>query len=303
MTARIDHVASALARLPQQFRDKPKIVALVTALANSKQSLEDALIDLLLLRYIDTATGTQLDVIGRVVGQPRLLLGDDDYRRYIRARVATNRSTGVGARIIRIARLILNDATLRVVLDNQGIAAYVVRIMDGDVEADLADILISFLRDGTVGGVRIILETSTVDPNATFYFQGGPGPGFGKAGRVDLSGFTTNVDTVVRKRQTGGTAGYDTLTLVHSAGAPNAGVLTQANNPPYGVDYTFTFKGGTTTVAQFEAAINASADLHVYTVDGVGTMTAVVDEIAGAGFGIGGSNGPVTGGLFVGARE
>lgn len=180
MTARIDHVASALARLPQQFRDKPKVVSLVTALARSKQSLEDALIDLLLLRYIDTATGPQLDVIGRIVGQPRLQLSDDDYRRYIRARVQTNRSTGTGKRIIRISKLILNDSTLRVVLRNYGTAGYHAKILDGTVDGDLADILLSFLTDGTVGGVRVVLETLPAGPDDSFRLGGGPpGLGFG----------------------------------------------------------------------------------------------------------------------------
>jgi hypothetical protein len=297
-----DHVADALERLPEQFRSDENVIALLTALVRPAQELETALQALLLERSVSTAEGTQLDIIGKLVNQSRNGLADDVYRRYIRARIKANRSNGTVEDLIRVAVLVIDDVDARIVVDQQGTAGVVVQVADITVDDDLADAIILFLRLAVSAGVRVILESSGVDETASFTFQNGVGQGFGKAERVDLSGFTTNVDTVVRKRHNGGTPGYDTLTLVHSAGAPNNGVLSQAPNG-FGIDYTFTFKGGTTTVANFETAINASEDLHVYTSDGVGTMTAGVDEISGAGFGIGGSNGGIAGGQFVGARE
>lgn len=52
-----------------------------------------------------------------------------------------------------------------------------------------------------------------------------------------------------------GTAGNSlTIALVHSAGAPNSGTLTRV-----GLAFTFTYKGGTTTVLDFENAVTALA--------------------------------------------
>ncbi len=63
-----------------------------------------------------------------------------------------------------------------------------------------------------------------------------------------------NMDTILEATD-GGTAGNSlTIALVHSAGAPNPGALTRLVNA-----FTFTYKGGTTTVGDFEAAVTALA--------------------------------------------
>jgi len=68
---------------------------------------------------------------------------------------------------------------------------------------------------------------------------------------------TGNMDTVL-EATTGGTAGNSlTIALVHSAGAPNGGTLTRVGNA-----FTFTFKGGTTTVGNFETADPTPAQLR-----------------------------------------
>jgi len=65
---------------------------------------------------------------------------------------------------------------------------------------------------------------------------------------------TGNMDTVL-EATTAGTAGNSlTIALVHSAGAPNGGTLTRVGNA-----FTFTYKGGTTTVGNFESAVTALA--------------------------------------------
>ncbi len=63
-----------------------------------------------------------------------------------------------------------------------------------------------------------------------------------------------NMDTVI-EATTAGTAGNSlTIALVHSAGVANGGTLTRVGNA-----FTFTFKGGTTTVGNFETAVTALA--------------------------------------------
>lgn len=153
------------------------IEKLLAALIEPVQSVEDALWQLLTARTIDTAIGEQLNVIGRVVGQPRNGLVDDDYRRYIRARIATSRSDGTANDVITVARLVLNETNARFELHNQGVAAYVLRVRLVAVDDEIADIMIAFLRQATAAGVRVILESSSAAPNTTFKWDT-PGRGW-----------------------------------------------------------------------------------------------------------------------------
>jgi hypothetical protein len=142
-----------------------KIVAL---LATPFQSLENALQQLLFERSIDTAVGEQLNVIGRLVGQPRNGLGDDDYRRYCRARVATNRANGTYENLITVTDLIVYDDDAYYELERQNHATVVVRINNFQMSEALADILISFLKDTVSAGVRVILEYLDSPPDTGF---------------------------------------------------------------------------------------------------------------------------------------
>jgi hypothetical protein len=153
-----DHTTQALDRLCQQFKDRPNVIALVTALAGTVQAVETALWQLLTERTVAAAVGVHLDALGTIVGQARGGLVDEDYRRFIRARIATNRSRGTIADVLRIADLVLNDATAGLVVDNQGAAAYVLRVASVATADALAEVLVDFLRDATAAGVRVILE-------------------------------------------------------------------------------------------------------------------------------------------------
>lgn len=165
MTTQIlTHTDQALARLCQQFVGQPNIAALLTALTGTVQDVETALWQLLTERSVDTAVGVHLDAIGAIVGQDRNGLIDEDYRRYVRARIATNKSRGTIGDVLRIANLVLNDPAAYLEIDNQGAAAYVLRVNDVTITDDLADIMIDFLRDATAAGVRAILEYHTASP-------------------------------------------------------------------------------------------------------------------------------------------
>lgn len=288
MTTPLDHYAHGKARLIQAFKDKPKALAFLEVNATSWQALENAFIDLLDLRFLSTATGISLDRIGKLVGQKRLELSDDDYRRFLRARIATNRSNGTILDVIKVAKLVLNNADLRVVVDNQGIATYVVRIADGAVTDALADIVISFLREATAAGVRVLLETSRNAPADTFNFFNGPGKGFRTSARRQLNdpGLTVNVDTMVRARQAVATS------IQFVADGAGAGTLTD------GAAAVFHFQSGVTTVGNFEASLATSEYLSVYL---AGTPAAVLvspDDVKTIAL-----TGAVTGGKFANVRE
>ncbi len=95
---------------------------------------------------------------------------------------------------------------------------------------------------------------------------------------------TGNMDTVL-EATTAGTAGnLLTIELVHSAGAPNGGTLTRV-----GTAFTFTYKGGTTTVANFETAVTALAgtdDLIAVKTGGTGAdiLSATLDLLSPTAF-------------------
>lgn len=144
------------------------IEKLVATLATPFQSIENMLQQLLTERSIDTAVGAQLDVIGKIVGQPRNGLSDDDYRRYCRARIAVNNSNGVTENLITVTDLIVYDDDAYYEIDNQGIATVVLRIQNLSITEELADIIISFLQDTVSAGVRVILEYFETTPGNTF---------------------------------------------------------------------------------------------------------------------------------------
>ncbi len=242
------HTADALARLPQQFKDKPNLAAFISALVDPIQDIENAMWQLLVERAVSVAVGTQLDAIGVIVKQSRIGLSDDDYRRYLRARIAVNRSRGVDSDLIIVSRLIVYNDDAQIVLDRQGPAAVVVRVVGIVVSDELAALLNTFLQQTKLGGVRLILETSTVTPGNIFTLD--TGPGFGEYETLDLGGIM-GVDTVLRTTEPG--SGLFRGIEIYPGSLLDDGEFTD------GTESSFQYKTGVTTVADFEAAIAASA--------------------------------------------
>ena len=75
----IDYTEEARGRVCEAFKNKPVFDRYVQLLTKAQTDLENTFKDLLQLRDIDTATGAQLDVIGRIVGQDRELIAADLY--------------------------------------------------------------------------------------------------------------------------------------------------------------------------------------------------------------------------------
>lgn len=181
MTAPIDHVAAAVARLPQQYRADPPTAQqlLLEALVAGVQPLEDALQQVLAGFNVDNATGFALTVGGGLVGRRRNGIADDEmYRRLVRAQILVNSSDGLIEDLITICGLVIYDPAARYVLRNTGAAAFTISVERIAVPISLAVLLIGMLRKATNGGVRCILETSSVAPAATFGFEGSGGLGF-----------------------------------------------------------------------------------------------------------------------------
>lgn len=283
MTTKItDHTAAAVARLPSQWADKPNTVAFLEALVGGFQSLSDAIWQLLTERGIDDAYGVGLDRIGAKVGQPRDGASDDDYRRLLRARILTSRSKGTPADLIAIGRLIVNDPAATFVIGENGGGDLKLTVGGVVVASGTAEILARFLREAVKPGVRIIVSVDT--GGGAFTFTGPLTEGVrGFAARARLQINTANLATLVGSRQAGTAGNSQTLALVADAGASAGGTLTD------GQDAVFTFKPGTTTGAQFEAALATSSWLYVASPSFVATLQVgdafAATALSGAGGG------------------
>lgn len=131
----------------------------VAALAEPFQDLETAWHQMLAMRDVNQSQGVHLSTLGKLVGRPRSVVGDDEiYRRLVRAQVAVNKSTGRIDELLAICELVVFDPSAEYVLDNQGNAAYVIRIEGIALDWAVATLLVSLLRKATAGGVRVILE-------------------------------------------------------------------------------------------------------------------------------------------------
>lgn len=102
-------------RLVDQFTEKPRLQALLESYLDELTRAAEALCELSKLRALDTATGHQLDMLGGLVGQPRVgLIGEDDdkYRALLRARAAFNRSSGTVNDILLFTQALLLPESL-----------------------------------------------------------------------------------------------------------------------------------------------------------------------------------------------
>lgn len=67
----IDHKALAISRLATQFKESTNLISYIRALLLEANDLEEVFCDLLDKRWIDTAEGVNLDILGSIVGQSR----------------------------------------------------------------------------------------------------------------------------------------------------------------------------------------------------------------------------------------
>ncbi len=240
---RVDHVAVALARLPSQCRDAagnplPGWEAVITALVTPIQALEDLALEVLLQKFIDNAVGVQLDKIGRKVGQARNGVSDDaTYRRYIKARISTNRSRGLIEDWIRISVLVIDDPAAYIHVFNLGNASAILSIEAITLDEEIGTILFGFLVKAAATGVRLVLVASESEPSET-YTAATPSTHLSGA---HLAGVTTlTVDSTEGYPSTGtlslseGTAVAELATYTGKTATTFTGVSALANNHPDG---------------------------------------------------------------------
>lgn len=172
-----DHVAQAIARLPQQYKGKVLLEGLISAFVGPWQAIEDALIDLRDKRFdLDAAEGVQLDRYGAIIGQPRESLSDADYRARIRLRIVQNLSMGEPDRLIDVYADLV-DAT--VVMYQENWPAAISMMANAPITPGQETIIFKNLQSIAPAGVRIDY-IGEYDPDEAFSFAGGSdGAGFG----------------------------------------------------------------------------------------------------------------------------
>lgn len=165
LTQILDHEDGAADRLLVQYRDKPRMVALIRARARRFQELETVFWQLLTERWISSATFATLDKVGANVGEQRQGRDDVTYRAAIRVRLLVNRSNGRRNEIIKIVRAALDDQSMivRVEESPRGMVVFV----PSAVSAALAPFLAQWLQEAKGGGVRIDTVTTLVGRSAS----------------------------------------------------------------------------------------------------------------------------------------
>ena len=69
----IDHVTKYIAKLITQYRESSNLIDYITVFLDQSDDIEEVLCQFFSERWIDTAEGAQLDIIGLIVGQPRVV--------------------------------------------------------------------------------------------------------------------------------------------------------------------------------------------------------------------------------------
>lgn len=215
-----DHGAIAWNNWLAEFVGKPALEALIRALFPPINTLDGALEQLTTLRWLDTASGAQLDGIGTIVGQPRTIsqaiylaffgfvsqpagrafgvapmrrenqpfaaavtLDDSNYRVLIRLKIALNNGHGTTEEIIA-ACLAIFDAE-KVIVENTGNASLTISI--GRV-LDTSSILyadaLGFIPRAAGVGVTLI----QFDPSHPFGFSNQGYFGFGDGRMASIFG-------------------------------------------------------------------------------------------------------------------
>lgn len=160
----------ALDWLHSQFDDSGNIQRILKAIADEFQELEEEFHKLRTERYLDNASGDQLDQWGILVNVPRSGRSDDVYRELIRVKILRNSSEGTPDRLIKIAEMLSNAAN---VYYDEGDAVAEIEVEDASFTTGIREIMHSILQAAAPAGVRVKIVES--DSQTSFQFDTGPG--------------------------------------------------------------------------------------------------------------------------------
>lgn len=163
------------------------------ALMGPFQVLEDTIQASIVGLRVNDAVGAQLRILGKIVGEPYAGQDDDTYRRFVRARIATNNSDGLIEDHITVAKLVIGDDAMTVHVKHRGNGETEVELQDVVVGTALADIVHTFLQDAAGAGIRVVVGYWPAVESELFTFAAFPGDdqlgkGFGWTEDDDMGG-------------------------------------------------------------------------------------------------------------------
>ena len=228
MASTIDHISLAESRISTEYKRSLKLISYIKALLLEANSLESVFQDLLNKRWIDTAQGINLDIIGAIVGQSRVIISaeffgyfgfgvnlesgpfgtlsdvsvgdrfrensepvagnrnllDEEYRIWIKARIAKNITSSSPEDIISQIKLILNAEQVLFIDGNTEYQISIGKLLTGDEKS----ILLNFDIIPKTAGVKANYLTQ-YNYDSFFSFSGVPGAeGFGSTSNSNLGG-------------------------------------------------------------------------------------------------------------------
>lgn len=149
-----DYVERGPASLSDRYR-KPSIVALLRSWLGEVQEVENAFWQLLTERSVPNAVGAQLDVLGRLVDQPREGRSDEIYRIWVSAKVMVLRASGLVEELVAIVKHLLPDVPIY--LEEYYPLAMMMRA-ENPIDPTLGTQIAKFLAAAKGGGVALQFE-------------------------------------------------------------------------------------------------------------------------------------------------
>lgn len=165
-----DHADQAIERLLTQYRERVRFEGWIRANAGATQTAEDAFWAIYTCDDLTTATASQLDDLGEMVGQLRGSLSDTQLRVMIAARVLINTGSGTGDELNEILEIVMSLLGSNVVTIREDFPATIVAVVAG-AWAGLgasSTLVASIIRTARAAGVRSILEWSEAAAAASF---------------------------------------------------------------------------------------------------------------------------------------
>lgn len=165
-----------------------KLIRLLRILVAPYQDRENAQ-QQLLLRSVLTSTGQTLTLFGKIVGQERNGITDDNiFRRYVTARIAANRSTMVGEDLINVVSLVLGAPVgVQIATNPIGVAAVELTVHGQIVPPDVEQVILAFTRIVVGTGIRCVVYVMAQLEADTFSWDTDPAGGGGWGDDDDAS--------------------------------------------------------------------------------------------------------------------
>lgn len=177
-----DWGARLLSTFYEQFKGQPNLTALAHDVCGPQfDALEASAQALLTLTSIDDSSGTQLDRLGVLLGQPRGGLDDGTYRYALKARVKSNKSSGSVEDIYAVFVALLGTGVplkytpgSPVATGTPGQASFELRA-NAAISPLAASVAPGLLRDSKLAGARAIFEWQEQTDAQTFFTANGAG--------------------------------------------------------------------------------------------------------------------------------